>query len=937
MAFRLTDQVQVQRDDEGVVRRLRHPRQPYAPEDSDSFALARSAAPMSVRELADDYLREVLPLFEADARMADDLDAAVGAEAGPDEGPKLRHLEDKELPSQAAVSYVQTHLGLPVWEAGVVVKLAGSPPQVIGSQSSMHPEIQVDVPPADAPYYEAGIDPESLAELLGFEGAERPTINGTRLLIYRLDAGDRGNAAGEPQPTDETMMHVAGPTLDLPPLPSELVDGRHFVAVEVLFSLESGRWGPTNWGAFIEPRTGAVLRVDSFIGCVDGRVYRQDPPSRTGSNSLRPTSSAASLDALRDTVALDGLRAPAAGANQALAGEFVRLENVLPPNVAVPTRPAGQRFDFSVPSDDFAAVNAYFHCDRLFRLLAGLGFDVRSYFDGTSFPVRVDHRFSYSVNGVLTGNVVNASAPGNTTHNGSDGFRFALLERNTNVGMALHWRVILHEFGHSILWDHLDSPNFPFAHSPGDSLAAILNDPDSRAPDRFVTFPWTPIDRRHDRRPQDGWAWGGRFDDPFSVGHPSSLDRAGYQREQILSSTLFRYYRAIGGDHTDPAVRLAASRYAAFLIFSAVGAMSSVVQPRNAEDLAEDLMDADLAVTELEGLAGGTTHKVVRWAFEQQGAYQPPGVPRPVTRPGAPPAVDVYVDDGRGGGYDPQGSFQFSSADVWNRRAADAGTTHQEAVAGRQNFLFVRVKNRGTRSAANVVVEAFSTRAQGERLFPTEWTALDTPSARAAAPVASGGETVVGPFQWNPGAEGPIAVLVSASADGDPSNADSVPGPVIAARLAHCDNNVAGRMMQVVAPPEEEDEDGETVRAEIQPRLAIPDADPNGVMSEMLISAPGTIRRVVVSATVPHTFIGDLRVTLESPLGTEAVLFEGGGLSQPEDDLTLTRSSDDTPALAAFRGEPAQGPWRLRVVDRIGIDVGSLERWSLALTLDDGG
>ena len=134
MAFHVTDQVEVQRDDDGVVRRLRHPRQPYAPEDSEAFALLALGPPMTVRELADDYLRQVLPIYTTDAGLADDLSAAVGAEAAADEGPKLRHLEDKKMPSQATVSYVQTRLGLPDWQAGFTVRLPGSPPRVIGSQ-----------------------------------------------------------------------------------------------------------------------------------------------------------------------------------------------------------------------------------------------------------------------------------------------------------------------------------------------------------------------------------------------------------------------------------------------------------------------------------------------------------------------------------------------------------------------------------------------------------------------------------------------------------------------------------------------------------------------------------------------------------------------------------------------------------------------------------
>ncbi len=307
--------------------------------------------------------------------------------------------------------------------------------------------------------------------------------------------------------------------------------------------------------------------------------------------------------------------------------------------------------------------------------------------------------------------------------------------------MAVSWRVTLHEFGHAILWDHLNSPNFRFAHSPGDSLAAILNDPGSRAPDRFVTFPWTPVLRCHDRRVQDGW--GGRMDPGTAVGQPGR-DAAGYDREQILSTTLFRYYRAIGGDHSDPAVQNKAARYAAYTIFLAVGALSRFALPRDAEDFADELMDADLSIDVFEGWPGDATHKVMRWAFERQGLYPPPGAPTPVTQPGAPPVVDVYIDDGRDGGYDPSTRFIFSSPDIWNRRASDRELSHQPPVAGQANFLYVRVKNRGRLQAQNVIVDVLSSSDQGDRLWPAQWSPLDTPSVSASGPIAAGGDMRLG-------------------------------------------------------------------------------------------------------------------------------------------------------------------------------------------------
>ena len=104
--------------------------------------------------------------------------------------------------------------------------------------------------------------------------------------------------------------------------------------------------------------------------------------------------------------------------------------------------------------------------------------------------------------------------------------------------------MVLHELGgHGILYDHVNSPNFGFAHSAGDSFGAILNDPERSAPDRFVTFPWVNIGRRHDRA--------GRR---LGLGRRERRRRL-HRREQILATTLFRIYRSIGGDSTDLGTR----------------------------------------------------------------------------------------------------------------------------------------------------------------------------------------------------------------------------------------------------------------------------------------------------------------------------------------------------------------------------------------------
>ena len=96
---------------------------------------------------------------------------------------------------------------------------------------------------------------------------------------------------------------------------------------------------------------------------------------------------------------------------------------------------------------------------------------------------------------------------------------------------------------------------FRFAHSPGDALAAIVADPESKlAMDpnwRGSTFPWVFLPRRHDRCVSHGWSWGGSMHYALSqVPESQAPRRKGYWSEQILSSSLFRLYRCLGGDTT---------------------------------------------------------------------------------------------------------------------------------------------------------------------------------------------------------------------------------------------------------------------------------------------------------------------------------------------------------------------------------------------------
>jgi hypothetical protein len=776
MTFQITPGVHVRRDEQGKVRQIRHPQAPYT---VDAAGLT-GATP---RSLGSNYVTNVAEIFELDPKMLTKLDEPA-AQKKTDDGSLLQFQSEKTVLNTTVIGYQQTYHGLPIWEAGFKVHIQGGDLRASSAQSTVHYDVDIHRPSGKPKVDFDGLNENELSTAVKIgRRKKQPRINRRGRLIYRYDPDLRLHPEAA-ENTEEISLAAPPPVLPLPPASGSIKSGRHYEVIEILFTLDVVDMGDVNWRVFIEPITGSVLYLRALVSSAFGNVFEKDPLTLTGDVTVTPGSPATTLDPLTSLVTLTGLSPPVtAGDPQSLTGEFVELTDNSAPDIDAPTAalPTGN-FSFSAITDDFAAVNAYYHCDWLFRLVADFGFNVATYFDGTTFPVPVDHRG--------LGTAVNAQAPGNATGDGSGGFRFALAQAGETVGIAADRRVVLHEFGHVLLWDHVDSPNFGFAHSAGDSLAAILCDPDSNVSDRFLTFPWittsTPsIDRRHDRDVTAGWAWNGVND----VG--------GYSSEQILATTHFRIYRATGGDDSRQNVKEFAARYLAFLIIKATGLLTPATNPVNADEWATDLIDADLGNLDFEGHPGGAFHKVVRWGFEKQGLYQPPGAPTPVVSEGDPPEVDVYIDDGRNGEYQYQRNF-WNTQDIWVRNAADGGLVHQTPIVNQPNYLYARVKNRGSQTAQNVVVSAYNCQPATGLVWPDDWQAMTTASL-PSADIPSGASQIVGPFEWTPQVIGHECVLASVTADGDTSNADTVAGPIPHWRLVPFDNNIGQRNLAPVA------------------------------------------------------------------------------------------------------------------------------------------
>jgi hypothetical protein len=257
------------------------------------------------------------------------------------------------------------------------------------------------------------------------------------------------------------------------------------------------------------------------------------------------------------------------------------------------------------------------------------------------------------------------------------------------------------------------------------------------------------------------------------------------------------------------ALREYASRYALWLILAGVAGLSGM--SRDPVVYIDALMDADLGLPAFEGQRGGIAHKLVRWAFERQGYYQPGGWPpqADVTQPGEPPPVDVYVDDGRRGGYEPWspaspfGDPATVAKAVWNRHQADGQPSSQPLLPNVVNHLYATVRNRGRSPAKGVTLRAYRARDGQGRSWPGDWEALGA-SVPLAAPIPVGGSAPVS-LKWKP-TSADERVLVSVRADGDESNAERPAAqpvaPVATFRLVSADNNCIVRSFGSLAPIE---------------------------------------------------------------------------------------------------------------------------------------
>ena len=128
----------------------------------------------------------------------------------------------------------------------------------------------------------------------------------------------------------------------------------------------------------------------------------------------------------------------------------------------------------------------------------------------------------------------------------------------------------------------------------------------------------------------------------------------------------------------------------------------------------------------------------------------------------------------------------------------------------------------------------------------------------------------------------------------------------------------------------EPDEKFSIIRQQISPNLVIPDNDATGAESVMYVEEDGLLKNINIGIAIEHSYIGDLRVVLTSPLGESVVLHDrqGGALR----DIIEVYDLESFPALNMFSGDNVQGNWRLNVSDHARVDTGKIAFWEMELS-----
>ena len=408
---------------------------------------------------------------------------------------------------------------------------------------------------------------------------------------------------------------------------------------------------------------------------------------------------------------------------------------------------------------------------------------------------------------VSTDTIGNANADPESSGTGHVAFGGGIqpIPPNNPIPDAADAMVVLHEYGHAIQDNsnpNFDNPASGVGEGWGDTLAAIYYDDKHANPTatRGFMMSW-------DSEMGTG-SWPGRrydvawlFDGPE---YSSAVSTDNHTAGQLWCATTFELYRKLGGDSAYSGAKSAARDLVLRLHMQA-----NFNVPTNGATAAQMGQQIEAADSNLSGwrYANGLHKKVIYDTFRRRHLSGYPDK-----------AVDVYINDGRQGGYGAlSGNDLFGerlwldswweTQDIWvkvtpysdaaSQQAGDPGD-HQEPPIGSTAYLYVRVANRGTDAAGSggVTIKAFHANPGIGLTWPEDWVPMDTPAINVANVLPGlASHVVVGPFPWTPTVVAHECVLAVVECANDRAVTQDLLGSdhVADGDLVPFDNNIAQR------------------------------------------------------------------------------------------------------------------------------------------------
>jgi hypothetical protein len=727
----------------------------------DPLARPLVTGPFAPRELAREVLRQGARILGWAPTLWDIVDGPVLGIGG---GRSAR--------------FNQEFKGVPVLASEVVVNFHGD-----SRLHSLYNQYHYDIPATLDPV--AKVDPVAARALVArlSNSYRHREIGPPRLAILRYEPVDR-------KPPDDGRRSKGARSRFLRAVHGHLggarrkgaapVPGRHYLVW--LVTLRTKR-PASAWLFLVDAVTGALIETRDLFSYATGRgkVFDPNPVVVSGDLTLSRDTRAEALDALRTPVTLRRLDPADASGRLHLDGAWVHMDDPVEPHIAEPTSKSGS-FTFSATNVKFRDVMAYYYIDA-----------VQEYLQKDLGLMGVAE---YSI-------VVDPQGQSGTDVSQGSGTEIILGGGTEDIPDATDAMVIVHEYGHA-LQDCLNSNsnlNGGEAEGFSDFLAAVYFDDRHKPvtpPTRGIMFSWNWNEVDYPGRAR-------RYDLLAPPNQADWTSKTGYDLAQLWSSAAFELYRKLGGDAADPAVKRAAKDLAIRLHL--MGHAKIPASGTTIRQIAQEIEAADSGLAPWR-YVNGLHVKVIQETFARR------KVPGYAAKP-----VDVYIDDGRGGGYGAadrnDDNFQNTlwqdnfadTKDIWVKRvpyAVGASTSpadHETPLADQQANVYVQVKNRGSAPSGPITVRVFRAGAGGARKWSSGWTeTLPPPQQPADVPV--GGAVTAGPFTWTPArADKKVSLLAIVECPQDPAVTQGLaadPG-VPFGDLVPFDNNIA--MRDIVVTP----------------------------------------------------------------------------------------------------------------------------------------